>query len=240
MPPSVSVPASPGLLAFALQHLACTSVKLPLAIWKSECCLGTVANGSRIELRQQSPAHQSDLRCRAWCMPQYKQLARCCFKRARRGLFGGEKIVFGDNVSEDGGNRCSCSCFIVLLIVSVQHHQSRAYTSIIKVGPDSLSCIGRAGVGNPVYEASACSVTLWADWCPCRSPPKQSGDSGDRQLLFVEQLVSAEATIHPSTSARLVCATVPCQSAADSKVKCRAGTLTQRVDWIAISSKCPP
>ena len=39
-------------------------------------------------------------------MPQYKQLARCFFKRARRGLFGGDRIRFGDQISEDGGNRC--------------------------------------------------------------------------------------------------------------------------------------
>ena len=38
-------------------------------------------------------------------MPQYKQLARCFFKRARRGLFGGDRIRYGDQISEDGGNR---------------------------------------------------------------------------------------------------------------------------------------
>ena len=50
-------------------------------------------------------------------MPQYKQLARCFFKRARRGLFGGDRIRYGDQISEDGGNRCCspplCACISV-------------------------------------------------------------------------------------------------------------------------------
>ena len=61
-------------------------------------------------------------------MPQYKQLARCWFKRARRGLFGGDRIRFGDQISEDGGNRCfsplrksHCSGFVRI------HAHSQSY-----------------------------------------------------------------------------------------------------------------
>jgi hypothetical protein len=31
---------------------------------------------------------------------------RAVAKRARRGLYAGRQVLFGNNVSEDGGNRC--------------------------------------------------------------------------------------------------------------------------------------
>ena len=31
-------------------------------------------------------------------------------RRAKRGLYAGRMILFGNKISEDGGNRCSCHC----------------------------------------------------------------------------------------------------------------------------------
>ena len=33
-------------------------------------------------------------------------VARAFAKRSRRGLFAGKQVLFGNKVSEDGGNRC--------------------------------------------------------------------------------------------------------------------------------------
>ena len=31
-------------------------------------------------------------------------------RRAKRGLYAGRMILFGNQISEDGGNRCACRC----------------------------------------------------------------------------------------------------------------------------------
>lgn len=37
------------------------------------------------------------------------QVTRAVFKRARRGLYAGKKILTGNNISEDGGNKCAAT-----------------------------------------------------------------------------------------------------------------------------------
>lgn len=38
-----------------------------------------------------------------------EQIARAVAKRSRRGLYAGRQVLSGNNISEDGGNKCVCS-----------------------------------------------------------------------------------------------------------------------------------
>lgn len=71
-------------------------------------------------------------------------LTRAVFKRARRGLYAGKKILSGNNVSEDGGNRTR-------RVWLPNAHQKKLYSHIlnrmirIRVTAAALRNIDKAG-----------------------------------------------------------------------------------------------
>lgn len=47
-------------------------------------------------------------------------------RRAKRGLYAGRMILFGNQISEDGGNRCACRCcFGIVAAVAINAHLPR-------------------------------------------------------------------------------------------------------------------
>lgn len=86
-------------------------------------------------------------------------VTRAVFKRARRGLYAGKKILTGNNISEDGGNRCAG------LTAQTPGAATRARSGAAQAAllPARATLLpphaGRGECGFPMCTTSRCSAT---------------------------------------------------------------------------------